>query len=1354
MKVSESRDVSKTVAPGVDFDFRITLTNGSTQPRELHSIEMAQHARQLFTVVSPVKKPVRLLSGGAYTQQFKFNSKATGNGQGDFKATLLFNFSNWLLEYTVVVRVAHESALEDLSLLKPLAPYKPVVLPDASEPSRHMVPAFPPVLPGAAQPASHVSSLPGVALYMTVGVYDKEKSSRPLDEYPLPTGIRDIEAGHKKSTFNPWKTRNNYKMRLHEMLYLEEAQQARLTRAYDLRAVPVEAVTQLRDADGRVHYMQETPLTRFKCANLAEKRPSVQVADRVYAWRADGGGMLEYEGFVHRVEAESLLIVFAASFHTKHPDGTPMNVRFDVERLTMRLMHRAIDDTHLDVVWPTVSSARDANWQLQHDAYAETLDLPSEMNVQQRSVVASLLRREHGSAPFLLYGPFGTGKTRTLTEFLKLLLKDGGAKGKGGEKAQPSSKSGGAWGKKAAAADEKKSSTPRVLVCSPSNSSADQYVLQLSSILKSDREMLRLFAAHRKGVFDKRLRPYTSFDHATGTHTMPPLETILSTQLVVMTTRASAQLASLGVPKGHFTHIIVDEAAQLMEAESLLPLSLAGPATSVVMAGDPKQLGPSTFCKLDCIHGVHVSVMERLQSLDAYASRAPHVCQFLTANYRSHPAIVKLLSKVSYGGKLVSHAPAEKTHALSHWDKRGTKKSYPLLFCGLEAGTEEQEGDSPSVFNRQEATTLLVLIQDLLTQMGPGALKPEEVGVITPYYRQTQKLRLLLKSRGLHAVKVGSTEEFHGHEVKALFVSTVRTSQANLGHDALYDTGFVGNVKRFNTALSRAVALLVIVGDAAVLSHSDEWRELISNCRDQGCFLNLQAPNIPSQAQPVVDNRAPAPPAQAPTHADPTGAPSVTEPVFDPIAAFLAPAAAQMAPIGPPTSSPPLPPAAAPAQPAFDPAIVGVGLPAPAPAAPTAAPTASPAEPANEGKGGRGSRRERQKKGRGGRGGRESGDAIKQAGGEVEEVAAPSLVGVFGGAMGETAAEEEEPVPEWNDEPVPPPHATLQEFGSPMAAPESLPAAQQQQLLPAQLAAGIAGVAMPFVTPMPLDVGGRPQVSQGMPTPNLPSVGSIAPIGGHTMPISDHSNGLGGNTRMYESSSCYSGAASLAPGYSAPNGQAAGYAAPVTSQPGGLPAAAAFVMPAGAYNEAGAYNDGAYNDGAYNDMAYNPARAPPQAPRPQMQQQPRATHAAAITNGYAAPKLERVCLYKHAGEGVVFCEGPAPSFAVYEREEGIKLVVSTFNLTYTIDEAPNGFTMRLAPDFAKQAKATLFRSNFGETRDGATQAGQGSRVDVVLGPSFNHAAIEVHETKTRLKVMLPKKEAGRIGVTMHRVRGD
>ena len=80
MKVSESRDVSKTIGPGVDFDWKITITNGSTQPRELLSIEMPHQARLLFTLVGKQAshaKPTKMISGGQHEQRIKFNARAT-----------------------------------------------------------------------------------------------------------------------------------------------------------------------------------------------------------------------------------------------------------------------------------------------------------------------------------------------------------------------------------------------------------------------------------------------------------------------------------------------------------------------------------------------------------------------------------------------------------------------------------------------------------------------------------------------------------------------------------------------------------------------------------------------------------------------------------------------------------------------------------------------------------------------------------------------------------------------------------------------------------------------------------------------------------------------------------------------------------------------------------------------------------------------------------------------------------------------------------------------------------------------------------------------------------------------------
>lgn len=42
--------------------------------------------------------------------------------------------------------------------------------------------------------------------------------------------------------------------------------------------------------------------------------------------------------------------------------------------------------------------------------------------------------------------------------------------------------------------------------------------------------------------------------------------------------------------KGLFTHILLDEAAQAMECETIMPLALASKGTRIVLAGDHMQV--------------------------------------------------------------------------------------------------------------------------------------------------------------------------------------------------------------------------------------------------------------------------------------------------------------------------------------------------------------------------------------------------------------------------------------------------------------------------------------------------------------------------------------------------------------------------------------------------------------------------------------------------------------------------------------------------------------------------------------------------------------------------------------------
>lgn len=51
----------------------------------------------------------------------------------------------------------------------------------------------------------------------------------------------------------------------------------------------------------------------------------------------------------------------------------------------------------------------------------------------------------------------------------------------------------------------------------------------------------------------------------------------------------------LSVSTGFFTHILLDEAAQAMECETIMPFALASKTTRIVLAGDHMQVGANSF---------------------------------------------------------------------------------------------------------------------------------------------------------------------------------------------------------------------------------------------------------------------------------------------------------------------------------------------------------------------------------------------------------------------------------------------------------------------------------------------------------------------------------------------------------------------------------------------------------------------------------------------------------------------------------------------------------------------------------------------------------------------------------------
>ena len=525
---------------------------------------------------------------------------------------------------------------------------------------------------------------------------------------------------------------------------------------------------------------------------------------------------------------------FSPGFAGSYVLGQRVDVHFVLGRTPLRLFHQGLEQTKglsASLLFPERSDLLDCG------AVARPLDgcarpYNRDLNEEQRLAVKSIVAAEKRDVPYVLFGPPGTGKTTPLVEaVLQLavqLLKQ-----------------------------LKRDTSFHILVCTPTNTAADHICKCLAKVLSSKLDMLRLMAYSRsKNDFPPDFPVQLTNWDGDGFE-MPALEDLLKPTVVVATLTKASALLNAGVPRGHFDVIVLDEGGQAFEAEAVAPVGgLLGPDGQLVVAGDPKQLGPVVHHALAKEYGLGLSYLERLMERAIYQKDDrrtsagfgrydARVITKLVRNYRSHRDLIELPNSLFYDGDLVYCGDPMTVNSCARWEGLPTA-GVPLLWHGI-IGKDCQEGKSPSWFNPDEAIQVVSHVKDLLA-MGQNRPKQSDIGVITPYNQQVRTINLALRSHNLGDVKVGSTEMFQGQERKVIIISTVRSSQAWVDFDARHNLGFLDNPKRFNVAITRAQALLIVVGNPTVLASDYHWRELLKLCVRKGAYRGVPLPDLGESA--------------------------------------------------------------------------------------------------------------------------------------------------------------------------------------------------------------------------------------------------------------------------------------------------------------------------------------------------------------------------------------------------------------------------------------------------------------------------------------------------------------------------
>ncbi|KDN51589.1 hypothetical protein RSAG8_00134, partial [Rhizoctonia solani AG-8 WAC10335] len=514
----------------------------------------------------------------------------------------------------------------------------------------------------------------------------------------------------------------------------------------------------------------------LKVPGLAEKRPSVLVGDSIKVRPHNPSATNNttwYIGYVHIVRKDEVGLRFAHRFLP--PVGTRFDIRFCLNRIPILRMLQALATAFAEprALFPAVAHEKR---QLM-TRNIRTLNPLVSQNPPQLLAVQSIMSLPPGSPPFIIFGPPGTGKTVTAVEtMLQLLLAD------------PATK---------------------ILATAPSNSAAD---LLARKLLESEDEEYNRYCK-------------------SGQNEVKPLKDY---RIVVATCVTASVPYQLGIPRGHYNWIFVDEAGQACEPEVMISIkTLASSATNIVLSGDPRQLGPVIRSPIALQLGLGLSYLERLMNTEMYnpSEMRGRTVVKLSKNWRNHPSILRYPNERFYANELEACASSSVTNSLLAWPELG-RAGFPIIFENI-AGQDMREASSPSWYNPMEASRVKDYVR-MLRDLRRPHISTTDIGVIAPYNQQVQRIRSLLRASNGEGIKVGSVEEFQGQERKVIIVSTVRSSAQEVEFDLRHTLGFVANDRRFNVTITRAQALLIIVGDASVLGLDPLWRSFLTYVHQEG----------------------------------------------------------------------------------------------------------------------------------------------------------------------------------------------------------------------------------------------------------------------------------------------------------------------------------------------------------------------------------------------------------------------------------------------------------------------------------------------------------------------------------------
>ncbi len=448
----------------------------------------------------------------------------------------------------------------------------------------------------------------------------------------------------------------------------------------------------------------------------------------------------------------------------------------------------------------------------------------------------------------VVHGPPGTGKTTTLVQAIKALIKQDNGKilvvAPSNTAVDLLSEKLSEEGLNVLRVGNPARVTERLMSLTLDAKMADHPMIKNAKILKKQANEYKNMAHKYKKSFGKSERDQRKalFDEAhkimkeVGNTEQYIIDDLVAKAQVITATLVGSNHYTVRIVK--FQTVVIDEAGQALEPACWIPILKA---QKVILAGDHCQLAPTvkttpppTPPQWGGEQRVTPSLLGRvgvglaLTLLEKCIHLHPEAVTLLEEQYRMNEQIMAYSSKVFYENKLKAHHSVAK-HVLFADDA-------PLTFIDTAGCSFDEKLDGTSSTNPEEAASLFkhlnFFMGDLKTHFSVENFP--SIAIISPYKQQINILKTQLEhspdlQEYLPKISVNTIDSFQGQERDIVYISLTRSNAEGM-------IGFLSDIRRMNVAMTRARKKLVVIGDSATLVSSAFYADFITFSQETGAY--------------------------------------------------------------------------------------------------------------------------------------------------------------------------------------------------------------------------------------------------------------------------------------------------------------------------------------------------------------------------------------------------------------------------------------------------------------------------------------------------------------------------------------